>query len=167
MEQAKVGKFFASLRKEKDMTQELLGEQLGVTNKTVSRWENGNNMPDISALEKLSEIFGVSIGEIISGERLTDDKLREASDRAIIDAAKNEAFSCKEKLSYWKKKWNKEHFWTNILLVVIVFGIYVALWFFLKDYRVCIAASFGPVCFILSAINSNRKQSYAEKKVFG
>ena len=47
MDQMKTGKFIAALRKEKGMTQEKLGEKLGVTNKTVSRWENGNYMPDI------------------------------------------------------------------------------------------------------------------------
>ena len=47
MNQIKIGKFIAALRKEKGMTQEQLGEKLGVTNKTVSRWENGNYMPDV------------------------------------------------------------------------------------------------------------------------
>lgn len=50
MDQAKVGKFIAQLRKEQGLTQEALGERLGVTNKTVSRWENGNYMPDIELL---------------------------------------------------------------------------------------------------------------------
>ena len=47
MDQIKIGKFIAALRKDKGMTQEQLGEKLGVTNKTVSRWENGNYMPDV------------------------------------------------------------------------------------------------------------------------
>lgn len=63
-------KFIAALRKEKGLTQEQLGEKLGVTNKTISRWENGNYTPDVEMLALLSKEFGVSINELISGERL-------------------------------------------------------------------------------------------------
>ena len=55
MDQVKVGKFIAALRKEQGLTQEALGQRLGVTNKTVSRWENGNYMPDIELLIPLGE----------------------------------------------------------------------------------------------------------------
>ena len=54
MDQKKIGQFIAALRQEKGMTQTVLGERLGVTNKTVSRWENGNYMPDVSLLPQLS-----------------------------------------------------------------------------------------------------------------
>mgnify|MGYP001070676323 CR=1 FL=1 len=70
MDQIKIGKFIAALRKDKGLTQEQLGEKLGVTNKTISRWENGNYMPDVEMLSLLSKEFGVSINELISGERL-------------------------------------------------------------------------------------------------
>ena len=63
----KIGKFIATLRKYKGLTQEQLGEKLGVTNKTISRWENGNYMPDVEMLSLLSKEFGVSINELISG----------------------------------------------------------------------------------------------------
>ncbi|MBQ9937985.1 MAG: helix-turn-helix transcriptional regulator, partial [Oscillospiraceae bacterium] len=72
MDQIKVGKFIAQLRKEKGITQEELGRRIGVTNKTVSRWENGNYMPDIEMLQLLSEQFGVTIEELIAGERMDD-----------------------------------------------------------------------------------------------
>ena len=65
MDQIKIGKFIAALRKEKCLTQEQLGEKLGVTNKTISRWENGNYMPDVEMLSLLSKEFGVSINELI------------------------------------------------------------------------------------------------------
>ena len=55
MDQIKIGKFIAALRKEKCLTQEQLGEKLGVTNKTISRWENGNYMPDVEMLSLLSK----------------------------------------------------------------------------------------------------------------
>lgn len=53
MDQVKIGKFIAELRRENQMTQEALGEKIGVTNKTISRWENGNYMPDIEMLQLL------------------------------------------------------------------------------------------------------------------
>ena len=53
MDQIKIGRFIAALRKESGLTQEQLGEKLGVTNKTISRWENGNYMPDVEMLSLL------------------------------------------------------------------------------------------------------------------
>ena len=84
MNQIKIGKFIAALRKEKGMTQEQLGEKLGVTNKTVSRWENGNYMPDVEMLSLLSEEFGVSINELISGERIMAEDFRKAADSNLV-----------------------------------------------------------------------------------
>lgn len=68
MDTLKIGKFIAKKRKEKNMTQEELARILGVTNKTVSRWENGNYMPDLSLLKPLSETLGVSLNALLSGE---------------------------------------------------------------------------------------------------
>lgn len=61
MEQEKIGKFISELRKEKNMTQEELGELLGVTSKSISRWENGITMPDISILTLLTEYLNCDI----------------------------------------------------------------------------------------------------------
>lgn len=72
MDTLKIGKFIALKRKEKNMTQEELARILGVTNKTVSRWENGNYMPDLSLLKPLSEALGVSLNELLSGEEDVD-----------------------------------------------------------------------------------------------
>ena len=63
MDQIKIGAFLKTLRKEKNLTQEQAAEQLGVSNRTVSRWETGTNMPDISLLLEIAELYGVSIPE--------------------------------------------------------------------------------------------------------
>lgn len=63
----KIGKLIAACRKEKGMTQAQLAEKLGVTNKTVSRWENGNYMPDLTILEPLSHELGISLEELLTG----------------------------------------------------------------------------------------------------
>lgn len=69
MDTLKIGKFIAKMRKEKNMTQEDLAKILGVTNKTISRWENGNYMPDLSLLKPLSEVLDISLNELLSGEK--------------------------------------------------------------------------------------------------
>lgn len=79
-----VGNFIATLRKEKGLTQEKLGEQLGVSSKTVSKWERGVNAPDIFLLESLSNILDVDIKEILNGERISKNSLSKKHRRTII-----------------------------------------------------------------------------------
>lgn len=69
MDQQKIGVFLKKLRKEKGLTQEQLAEQVHVSNRAVSRWENGYTMPDLSILVELADFYGVDIREIINGER--------------------------------------------------------------------------------------------------
>lgn len=69
MNQEKIGKFIATCRKEKNLTQEELAEKLNVSNKSVSRWENGKNMPDYSLLNDLCTILDININELLSGEK--------------------------------------------------------------------------------------------------
>ena len=92
MDQIKIGAFLKLLRKEKNLTQEQLAEQLGVSNRTVSRWENGNNMPDISLLSEIAEFYDVSIPELIYGERKSENMREEAKEVAetMSDYAKAE-----------------------------------------------------------------------------
>ena len=68
MNQEKIGKFILSLRKERKLTQ----EQLGVSSKSISRWENGKSMPDLSLLIPLSQEFGISVNELLSGEKIEE-----------------------------------------------------------------------------------------------
>ncbi|MGN0551855.1 MAG: helix-turn-helix domain-containing protein [Oscillospiraceae bacterium] len=73
MDQIKIGQFLKLLRNEKGLTQEQLAEKIGVSHRTVSRWETGNNLPDISTLIQLSELYEVDIREIIDGERKSEN----------------------------------------------------------------------------------------------
>ena len=103
MDQIKIGKFIAALRKDKGLTQEQLGEKLGVTNKTISRWENGNYMPDVEMLSLLSKEFGVSINELISGERLWAEDFRKVADNNLVTALNNSTFTLKEKITFLRE----------------------------------------------------------------
>ena len=79
MDTKMIGSFLKELRKENNMTQEQLGERIGVTNKTVSRWETGNYMPPVESLILLSDIYGISINEILAGKRVEMDELKEVA----------------------------------------------------------------------------------------
>lgn len=83
MNQENVGHFIAELRKEKNMTQQELADKLCVTDRAVSHWENGRRLPDISLLKNLSEIFGVSITEILNGHRMSIKELE--NQKELID----------------------------------------------------------------------------------
>ncbi|MBP5169456.1 MAG: helix-turn-helix transcriptional regulator [Oscillospiraceae bacterium] len=82
MDQIKIGAFLKTLRKEKNLTQEQAAERLCVSNRTVSRWETGTNMPDISLLWEIAELSGDSIPELIEGERKSEKKNEEAKEVA-------------------------------------------------------------------------------------
>lgn len=84
MDMQKIGVFLANLRKEKNLTQDELGEKIGVTNKTVSRWENGNYLPPVEILQMLSKLYDVSINELLSGERLSDENYRHNAEEYIF-----------------------------------------------------------------------------------
>lgn len=86
MNQQKIGSFLKMLRNEKGITQENLAEQFGVSSRTVSRWENGNNMPDISILVEIAEFYDVDIREIIDGERKSENMTEETKEVLVKTA---------------------------------------------------------------------------------
>ena len=86
MDTKKIGAFIADNRKKKGLTQEQLGERLGVSNKTVSRWENGNYMPDLSLLEPLSIELGISLNELLAGEEIAGEDAVKYSEQNLISA---------------------------------------------------------------------------------
>ena len=92
MDQKKVGSFLRELRKEKQLTQEQLAERFGVTNRSVSRWETGSNMPDLSILVELADFYDVDIRDIIDGERKGEDMNKEEKERLqlVADYAETE-----------------------------------------------------------------------------
>ena len=89
MNQKKIGSFLKELRKEKGITQEEFAESLNVSGRTVSRWETGVNMPDISLLVDIAGFFNVSIPEIINGERKSE--IMEKEVKEVAEAMSNYA----------------------------------------------------------------------------
>ena len=83
MDIVKIGHFLQILRKEKGLTQEQLAEKIGVTRRTVSRWETGNNMPDLDILIELSDFYAVDLREILNGERKSEHMDKEVKDTVL------------------------------------------------------------------------------------
>ncbi len=83
-----IGAFLKQLRIEHHLTQEQLGQQIGVTNKTISRWETGNYMPPIECLILLSDLYKISINEILSGKRVLDENIKEVAEENMTQVLK-------------------------------------------------------------------------------
>lgn len=83
MDQKKIGQFLRELRTEKKLTQEQFAEIIGMTNRSISRWENGVNMPDFDVLIQIAEYFDVSIEEILDGERRTSSMDNETEETLL------------------------------------------------------------------------------------
>lgn len=85
MDQTKIGKFILACRKKKGLTQEDLAEKLGVTSKSISRWENGNTMPDYSLLKDLCRELDINVNELLSGENIKEsDYMNKAEENFIM-----------------------------------------------------------------------------------
>ena len=85
MDQKKIGIFLKELRKEKGLTQAQLAEQFKVSDRTISRWETGSNMPDLSVLVELADFYDVDIREIIDGERKSEIMNNEEKEKTNTD----------------------------------------------------------------------------------
>ena len=85
MNQEKIGKFIAECRKKKNLTQEKLAEQLNISDRAVSKWERGLNLPDASLMLELSRIFDISVNELLNGEIIEKDKYMEKAEEKLLE----------------------------------------------------------------------------------
>lgn len=88
MDQLQIGAFIAKKRKEKNLSQAALADKLGVSNKTVSKWETGKCMPDYSVIESLCKELEISVSELMDGEEAADKSIRTYDDTQILDLIK-------------------------------------------------------------------------------
>lgn len=163
MDTIKIGKFLCELRKERNLTQEQLGEELGVSNKTVSRWETGTYLPPVEMLQLLSDKYGVSINEILSGERLADgEPYKTKAEENIKTALNKSVFTLKDQENYFHKKWLKDHRFELILEIIILTAIAVLGAIFY--HPVTIAASI--LCIVWFGFTYNRMRTYIEYHLY-
>lgn len=101
MDYNKIGNFITAERKAKKLTQAKLAEKIFVSEKTISKWENGKGIPDTNSLPKLCEIFNVSLNELLSGERISAEN-KQQNNKLLLDMAKE--LEIKNK-TIWKSMW--------------------------------------------------------------
>lgn len=99
MDQKLIGKFIAALRKEQQMTQEQLAEKIGVNYRSISRWENGHCMPDISLLQPLAEELGISVSELLNGKRTDEEQELKTAVSTLIELSNKEKDNKTKKLT--------------------------------------------------------------------
>ncbi len=173
MDTKKTGGFIAKLRHEKGLTQQALGEQLLVSAKTVSRWENGNYMPTIDVLPAMSEILGVSIDEIIAGERreVIDTETKAAPAKVSLQKANEnppktaaaKTFTLDERVKFWKRRWLSRHI-PLIISVVVIIAVLFALGVIYRNFMIF----FGGMMFGIGMrmIMYNRMMAYVERNAY-
>ena len=84
MDQIKIGQFIARMRKEKNLTQRQLADILDISDKTISKWETGNGLPDVSLMMPLCETLTISVNELLSGERLVDRDYKDKAEENML-----------------------------------------------------------------------------------
>jgi len=126
MNQEKIGNFIKEQRNEKGLTQVELAEKLGVSNRTISKWENGKCLPDYSILKDLCKELDISINELLSGERLTEKNYREKLEENIVGT-----------IDYNNKKRNKriKRAIIFIIFIVVIYLLYKAFLLIYFDTR--------------------------------
>ena len=84
MDQLKIGKFIAQTRKEKGLTQKQLADALMISDKTVSKWECGNGLPEVSLMLPLCEKLGITVNELLSGKSLTSSEYQKNAEEKLF-----------------------------------------------------------------------------------
>ena len=112
MDQEKIGKFILKLRKEKNLTQQQLADILKVTDRAISKWENGRGMPDLSLFKSLCETLDISVNDLISGYKVPKEKYQEKLESNTLDI-----------INYTNSKIEKKNYF--ISFVLIIFGILI------------------------------------------
>ena len=163
MDIIKTGEFIAKLRKDKGLTQEQFGDKMGVTNKTVSRWETGKYLPPADILILMSELFDVSINELLAGQRLSDDEYKQTAEKNLTEVIRSSSFTTKDEIDFFKKKWLKDHIFIMIVIGICVLGVLVV-GIILQNPILC---SFSVILLLFGHIwRYNTMRAYVEKHIY-
>ena len=141
MDQEKIGKFIKEERKNKKLSQEELGELLGVSNRSISKWETGVSLPDISLFKPLCEVLDISYNELLSGERLNKTNYQERLEDNLSNV-----------ISYASKKDNK---FNDALILLMVLSIFLSIYFINVNNKVWIPLSFIAIIILIYILRNN------------
>ena len=125
MDMVKIGGFLKTLRQEQGQTQAQLGEALGVTGKTVSRWETGTYLPPVEMLLLLSRRYSVSINDLLAGERIPPEQLPARAEETLRLVMRETPFLLHEQQQFWRRKWRRDHRGLLALLVMAAVAVQV------------------------------------------
>ena len=148
MNQIKIGRFIAECRKKVNLTQIQLAEKLGITDKAISKWERGLAMPDSSNMLELCDILGISVNELLSGEKSNMENNNQKNEQLLLDMAKELE---KKNKTIWSSMWAI----MLVSMVALVAGIFVAAflipqgpWQLITILGICVAFMI-PCCYAL------------------
>ncbi len=122
MDQIKIGKFIAECRKNKNMTQAQLAEKVGVTDRAVSKWENGRSMPDSSIMLELCGELGITVNELLCGERIIMENNQQKNEQLLLNMAKE--LEAKNKI-IWRNMW----IIMIVSMIALLAGVFAAAFF--------------------------------------
>ena len=165
MNQEKIGKFISELRKEKNLTQEQLAEKMGVTDKSISRWENGKTMPDLSMITILAEELNVEVSELLNGRKMTKEELEKLRDTInnVIE------YSNKEKENKTIKLNNYFRAGLLCILIVVLDNQFNLLSYIFKynipDFMDGALCGLGLLFEFIGFYNNNHDMTFKQKKL--
>ena len=166
MDQVKTGLYIAEKRKQKNMTQAMLAEQMHVSKNAVSKWERGMNLPEVSSMPQLCQILGITLNELFAGEDIKEEVLPFTADQNLLEALQNSSFSLQERIAYFKRKWRKEHLFDCIISVIGWCVLMVVLYIRNKDMEMILTVG-ALVALIMTVVMYNRMRAYIESNAFG
>ena len=163
MDMQRIGSFLAQLRKEQGLTQEQLAQELGTSNKTISRWETGTYLPPVEMLQLLSQRYGLTINELLQGERIAPENQLASANATIAQVIKESPFLFKERQAYWQRKWVKDHRFDIVLLIILALAVQVLAVVLVKPAWATVGAILTLAGVILL---NNRKADYVEHHLY-
>ena len=119
MNQIKIGEFISSQRRKNNLTQAALAEKLGITDRAVSKWERGKGLPDASLMLDLCEILGITVNELLNGEKISMENNNQKNEQLLLDMAKELE---KKNKTIWSSMWAI----MIISITVLIAGIFIA-----------------------------------------
>ncbi len=122
MNQIKIGRFIAECRKKANLTQLQLSEKLGITDKAISKWERGVAMPDTSIMLELCDILGISVNELLNGEKIDMEKNNQKNEQILLEMAKELE---KKNKTIWSSMWAI----MIVSITALLAGLFVAAFF--------------------------------------
>ncbi len=177
MDQKIIGKFIAEQRKEKSYSQKQLAELLGISDKTISKWECGNGLPEVSLMLPLCEILKINVNELLSGKRLSEDNYQSKAEENLASLVKEKEYPKTYKmLMVWlvsffavalffvyKMCVSDDLFWISKIMLSII--LIMIDFLFLDIYRgeFVYWISYGPDYETAKAASSTQRKRYAWK----